>query len=372
MPGSIFIIQNDDTLVEMTEQAYAKEDHLQRLLERYPALLAGDQIDRAEPRRWLFVCRETPIPDREDASGRWSLDHLFLDQDGIPTLVEVKRSSDTRIRREVVGQMLDYAANALLHWPSDEVRVQFENRCKNDSVEPDDEIRRCVGLEIDPEHFWRAVKTNLEAHRIRLLFVADEIPDELRHIIEFLNGQMKSAEVLGIELKQYQGQNLKTIVPRVIGMTSNAQQAKSQRPSPRIWDESSFLAEIEQNTDAQTKQLSVQILDWARSRSLPIRWGKGGSVGTFYPIISSKEGERPLFGTSTGGKIEIVFNNLPLSSDEQRTELLQRLNKIPGISLREQAVRTWGSFPMSVLHKPDHLQQFFAVCEWAITEMGPP
>ena len=28
-----------------------------------------------------------------------------------PTLVEVKRSSDTRIRREVVGQMLDYAAN---------------------------------------------------------------------------------------------------------------------------------------------------------------------------------------------------------------------------------------------------------------------
>jgi len=55
------------------------------------------------------------IPDREDGSGRWSLDHLFLDQDSIPTLVEVKRSSDTRIRREVVGQILDYAANALVY-----------------------------------------------------------------------------------------------------------------------------------------------------------------------------------------------------------------------------------------------------------------
>jgi hypothetical protein len=32
----------------------------------------------------------------------------------VPTLLEVKRSSDTRIRREVVGQMLDYAANGVV------------------------------------------------------------------------------------------------------------------------------------------------------------------------------------------------------------------------------------------------------------------
>ena len=42
------------------------------------------------------------IPGNEDGAGRWSVDHLFLDQDAIPTLVEVKRSTDTRIRREVV------------------------------------------------------------------------------------------------------------------------------------------------------------------------------------------------------------------------------------------------------------------------------
>ena len=53
---------------------------------------------------------------------RWSLDHLFLDQEGIPTLVEVKRGTDTRIRREVVGQMLDYAANAIVYWPVEELR----------------------------------------------------------------------------------------------------------------------------------------------------------------------------------------------------------------------------------------------------------
>jgi hypothetical protein len=38
-----------------------------------------------------------------------------LDQDAIPAIVEVKRSTDTRIRREVVGQMLDYAANSVVY-----------------------------------------------------------------------------------------------------------------------------------------------------------------------------------------------------------------------------------------------------------------
>ncbi len=62
MPGSIFIIQNDDTFVEMTHQPYEKEDHLQSFLERYPALLAGDQVDIATPRRWLLIAREMSIP----------------------------------------------------------------------------------------------------------------------------------------------------------------------------------------------------------------------------------------------------------------------------------------------------------------------
>jgi hypothetical protein len=39
------------------------------------------------------------------------LDQLVVDQDGIPTSVEVGRHSDLRLRREV-GQVLKYAANA--------------------------------------------------------------------------------------------------------------------------------------------------------------------------------------------------------------------------------------------------------------------
>ena len=60
--------------------------------------------------------------------------------------------------------------------------------------------------------FWIAVDSNLRAGRVRLVFVSDEIPPELRRIIEFLNGQMTPAEVIGIEMKQYVGEGMRTLV----------------------------------------------------------------------------------------------------------------------------------------------------------------
>ena len=57
--------------------------------------------------------------------------------------------------------------------------------------------------------------------------LSDQIPNELKRIVEFLNGQMKSAEVLALELRQFEGQGLKTLVPMVYGQTQEAQQNKA-------------------------------------------------------------------------------------------------------------------------------------------------
>src|SRR6266496_3793019 len=126
MSSGIYLIKDGGSLVEMTEQPYASEDLLQKLLADYPSLLAGNQINPGAPRKWLLVSRETPLASEQDGTWRWSVDHLFLDQDAIPTIVEVKRSSDTRIRREVIGQMLEYAANAVVYWPIEGLISQFE------------------------------------------------------------------------------------------------------------------------------------------------------------------------------------------------------------------------------------------------------
>lgn len=107
MTGRIYLLKDNSDLMAMEEAPYDSEKLLQEMLAQYPDLLAGEQINSDEPRRWLLVTREMPVQGDEDDSPRWSLDHLFLDQDAVPTLVEVKKGSSTDIRRKVIGQMLD-------------------------------------------------------------------------------------------------------------------------------------------------------------------------------------------------------------------------------------------------------------------------
>jgi hypothetical protein len=104
MEGKIYVME-DGNLHALSESTYDAEGKLQKLLRDHPDLLAGEQMTSAEPRRWVLADREFGISDDESSGSRWALDHLFLDQDGIPTLVEVKRSSNRELRRQVVGQI---------------------------------------------------------------------------------------------------------------------------------------------------------------------------------------------------------------------------------------------------------------------------
>ena len=79
-------------------------------------------VDPEAPRRWLLIKHEMDIPDPVSGASRWSVDFLFLDQEAVLTFVECKRHSDTRSRREVIGQALDYAANAYQLWSATQLR----------------------------------------------------------------------------------------------------------------------------------------------------------------------------------------------------------------------------------------------------------
>ncbi len=230
MDAAVFLLQNDETLVRMSERPYEAEELLQRLLAAHPDLLAGDQIDPETPRRWLLVDREVGVPAAAAGADWWAVDHLFLDQDATPTFVEVKRATDTRARREVVVQMLDYAANATEYWPVDRMRELFARRCDALGIDPAEELRDVLGPDGDEAAFWELAKRNLRDGRVRLLFVADRIPPSLRRIVEFLNRQMNPAEVLAIEVRQFApdgGSALRTLVPRVIGQSEQAREAKA-------------------------------------------------------------------------------------------------------------------------------------------------
>jgi len=376
--AGIYLIEKDGNLVELIERAYDSEGYLQELLARYPSLLAGDQMDSVEPRRWILIAREMGLPSEEDGSNRWSVDHLFVDQDGIPTIVEVKRSTDTRIRREVIGQMLDYAANGVRYWPVETLRARFEASCaaQKPPQEPTEALTQALGDSAgDSEDgiaaFWSRVKTNLQAGRIRMVFVADEIPVELARVVEFLNTEMDPAEVLAVEVKQFANDTLRTLVPRVIGQTAEAQIRKAGTTG-RQWDEASFFLELEQRQGRGAVSVCRTIFDWANHRGLKKEWGKGGKDGSFSVRLQSEGTTYYLISAWTYGRVEVQFETLknkpPFDDKERRLELLRRLNEIPGVGFEPEAIGRRPSIPLATLAQGDAVAKLCEALEWAIKE----
>lgn len=371
--SGVYLIQQNDKLVELVQEDYDSEDLLQRLLANYPNLLAGDQINRNVPRRWLLVKREAPIADSAQSTGRWSVDHLFLDQDGVPTLVEVKRSSDTRIRREVVGQMLDYAANAVSFWSLSFIQSQFEACCQAKGRSPQQVMAEFLADSgFSDDAFWNLVATNLSKGKLRLLFVADTIPSELQSIVEFLNRQMNATEVLAIEVKQFTGQGLKALVPRVIGQTVEAQQVKSGLyPGGRQWDEPSFFEDLEAKKGAKVAEVGRRILEWALANTGRVWWGKGKDNGSFVPCLSHGREVHYPFAVWSNGSIEIYFQHYkaPFDSEVKKRELLNRLNAIQGVSIPESALSKRPNIQLAVFSAPDRRKELLAVFNWFIAEI---
>lgn len=369
MTTGMFAMKEGEGFVELREAEYASEDLLQGYLATHPDLIPGDQINPRLPRRWLLVQRELGIPGEDQGTARWSLDHLFLDQESVPTLVEVKRSSDTRIRREVVGQMLDYAANAVAYLKAHELQAAFEAECRAREVEPDDALNERLGIQQDSEAFWQQVKTNLQAGRIRMIFLADRIPDELRRIVEFLNEQMDPAEVLAVEVRQFEGPGIRTLVPRVFGLTSEAESRKAPQGSIVRWGETRFFEHLE--TQKPSKASNVRdLLTWSRENTDRIDWGKGAVTGSFTPILLFKDGYYPLFSVYSNGTFEIPLQYLKtrpvFSSDASREALLVRFKAIPGLAVQKISLdkRPW--FDCTAL-EPEALAALIELLDDAVT-----
>ena len=95
--------------------------------------------------------------------------------------------------------MLDYAASSVLYWTPDALQAWLTKRCEREGLDPEQQLAAFLDGTVSTGDFWQRVKTNLQAGKVRLLFVSDAIPPELRRIVEFLNQQMYPAEVLAVD-----------------------------------------------------------------------------------------------------------------------------------------------------------------------------
>jgi hypothetical protein len=265
--------------------------------------------------------------------------------------------------------MLDYAANAVAYWPVETIRAKFEMRCSKEGDAPDQVLHEFLDESHDAQTFWYKVKTNLQAGNIRLIFVADEIPPELRRIVEFLNAQMDPAEVLALEVRQYEGQGQRTLVPRIIGQTAEAEQKKSASAN-RQWDETSFFNELERRNGAEARRTAQRILDWARSRSLRTEWGSGGRSGSLSLMLDHKGEAHSTVVVYTYGSVEVQFQYMkdrqPFRSESLREELRHKLNEINAADIPPDGVERRPSIALNALTNEGATEHLIKTFDWVI------
>ncbi|MEV6283195.1 hypothetical protein [Kribbella sp. NPDC051770] len=355
MSSEGIFLQVGDQLQLLKEQAYDSEDLLQVALARHPEVIAGSSTESEGDGRLLLITREMGVPAVASGPSWFSLDHLFIDHEGVPVLVEVKRSSDTRIRREVIGQMLDYAANGVKYWPLRLLREQLEKR----AAEEDSSVEELLGQlqpGLDPEEFWRTVESNLLAGRVRMIFVADALPPELVRVIEFLNEQMNPAEVLGVELRQFVAGDHVAYVPRVVGRTSYAIDKKDS--SGQRWTRESFLEIARERCSAAELDLAERLLAHVDEHGSKLAWGSGASpgVGGWYEVNERPTGVWVLNTSSasptTRPYLVFYFGDLVAHSVTDRLEAAAAtLERIPGLRSKIQQTRSsgWKKYPKITL-----------------------
>ncbi len=119
-----------------------------------------------------------------------------------------------------------------------------------------------------------------------MLFVADVIPPELRRVVEFLNEQMDPAQVLALEIRQFVGGEMKTLVPRLLGQSEFAQRKKSgaNEMSPLV-DEPTFLNDLMARRKPAEEAAVRRLLGWASQAELVPGFWKTRDRCSFIPTL---------------------------------------------------------------------------------------
>ena len=159
-----------------TSQGNIVESTLQELLFQNPHTLPIGSIDAAYD-GLIPVCREL-------STSAGSVDALFVNRLGCLTLVEFKLWRNPQARREVIGQILDYAKE-LASWSYEDLQREISKARK----EPGNVLHELVSAnypETDEAEFVDNVTRHLRRGEFLLLIIGDGIREGVENIVDFV------------------------------------------------------------------------------------------------------------------------------------------------------------------------------------------
>ena len=329
---------------------------MQDYLEEYPSLIPlADIVEGAS--QLLCIGREV-------GAGSGSIDLLCIDKDGLLTVVETKLRRNREARREVIGQIIEYASY-VSQWTADDIyRIANEYFAKATRVPRNYKdktletiVQDIVGGDFSGEDLRAKIGQNLRDGRIRLIIAVDELIEPLRATVTFLNSY-SNFDVLLLQVTDFQESEVKKVlVPLLFGYST-----KPRDGGTKHWDEVSFFVDTKKKCEPKIVETITKLYEFTKDKADEISWGRGVTYGSF-TFRKYRHGQLiSIFYVASNGSGAVNFGELVgkgVKEDILQT-FREMLNEIPGLNIPEEAIRL-GKFPSiraELLTKSDRLKNF--------------
>lgn len=350
------------------------EGWIQKLIQDNPAILPISEIDTAF----------TPAISigREVSTIVGYIDNLIISPDGYLTIIETKLWRNPEARREVVGQILDYAKelvkwtftdldnsvkqyNQLYYYNTDGLLATIRKHCELD--------------EVDEAFFIDNISKNLKRGRFLLLIVGDGIRESVEDMIEYLTQTPQLYFTLAmVELQVYKlnkESNSLIVIPQLVTRTREITRAivriegnysadmkvnietdlgtevsnpKSPGYKRLTITEEDYFEQLEQNTNKGIVNFAKQILRDSENLGLYIEWNSGSfSIKLPDPLgsgikISIENIDRG--GLFYAGFSKVQFEKLHLPSEISYNFVADTASMLPGIKQNPDKKHIWNNY----------------------------
>lgn len=184
------------------------------------------------------------------------VDVLMVTPSGLPVIVECKLWRNAQARREVVGQIIDYAKE-FSRWSSADLDREVARRCEGKSVI---EVLRNAGHAVNDIEFADELTRNLRRGRFLLLIVGDGIREGVEAIAEYVQAHSGLHFILGlVELPAFRAPDGGLLfAPRVLARTTLLTRTVIELP------EGLAVADETANAPAKLEETNDRIEFWAQ------------------------------------------------------------------------------------------------------------
>jgi hypothetical protein len=363
----ILMVENGTPKV-MEETAFTIEQLLQKNLLEYPELIPLEEVED-NPAPLLPIGWEVTIP-------AGSIDLLLTDDLGLLTIVETKLAKNPEVRREVVGQILDYAA-CVSEWDMGRVEKEattlFNSHLSPPELKGKDIFAAMRILrektnrleEWDESAYRNALEKNLKEGSIRLIVAVDSINEQLRRVVTFVNSY-SSFDLLLLQVSCFEDPSDRRIfVPTLYGYAK-----KMVAPGRKtIWDKEKFLNQVREKCVEQEAKVIKSLFEFFESsENWVVSFGTGFSVGSFNP--KPNWGGPSILTVYSTGTISINFPGIIRHGDEEIADRFrQMLNESLAMKIPEAKLAAYPSIKAEIVTKEDKLDVFKKILHELLAEI---